>query len=60
LGNKYQYDLSNPLDQMLYQADPLAQFRDLNNSQREMDSNFGQFGGGFIGNENNIDIYDWD
>ena len=45
---------------MLYQADPLAQFRDLNNGQRKMDSNFGQFGGGFISNENNINIYDWD
>ena len=45
---------------MLYKADPLAQFRDLNNGQREMDSNLGQFGGGFMSNENNINIYDWD
>lgn len=47
-GNKYQYDLSKPMDRIGYDTDPSAQIRDkLNvNPTRSLDFNMGQNGGG--------------
>ena len=49
-GNSYQYDLSNPADQVLYNADPAAQLRDRINPTVDIDSSLGQHGGGVYGN----------
>jgi len=49
-GNSYQYDLSNPADQVLYNADPAAQLRDRINPTVDIDSSLGQHGGGVYDN----------
>ena len=54
-GNTYQYDLSNPVDRVKYNSDPLAKLRDRvgdNKYQRELESNLGQSGGGIFNNNN--------
>ena len=54
-GNTYQYDLSNPVDRVKYNSDPLAKLRDRvggNKYQRELESNLGQSGGGILNNNN--------
>ena len=47
-GQRYQYDLSNPSDQIRYEVDPGAQLRDeINPSPRiELDRDMDQYGGG--------------
>lgn len=47
-GNKYQYDLSNPVDRLKYDVDLKAQLRDEMdvNPIRELDRDLGQYGGG--------------
>jgi hypothetical protein len=47
-GTTYQYDLSNPSDQLRYGVDPMAQMRDQMNVNPgvEIDRGLGQYGGG--------------
>lgn len=45
-GNQYQYDLTNPVDAMRYEVDPMAQLRDEIDPRVEMDREFGYQGGG--------------
>ena len=47
-GVQYQYDLSNPGDQIRYSVDPAAQMRDQISvdPRRSLDEGLGQFGGG--------------
>lgn len=48
LGNKYQYDLSNPVDSIRYDVDPTAQIKDSVSVRRDMDISMGEYGGGII------------
>lgn len=50
MGNKYQYDLSDPVDKMDYSVDLDAQMRDkMNiNPSRELDKGLGEIGGGIF------------
>jgi len=59
-GNKYQYDLSNPLDRVRYNSDPGAQLRDrvTPNPYKDIESNTLQQGGG-IYPTNNSPTWDW-
>ena len=45
-GTRYKYDLSNPSDQALYEADAAAQARDSANPRVQLDREMGQYGGG--------------
>lgn len=45
-GNRYQYNLSNPVDQIRYEYDRPAQIRDAYNPRTNMDRGMGQYGGG--------------
>ena len=45
-GARYQYDLSNPGDQIRYEVDVGAQLRDSVSPRRELDVGLGQHGGG--------------
>ena len=45
-GALYQYDLSNPSDQLRYSVDPGAQLRDEIDPRVQLDRSLGQYGGG--------------
>ncbi len=45
-GAMYQYDLSNPSDQLRYSVDPGAQLRDEIDPRVQLDRSLGQYGGG--------------
>jgi hypothetical protein len=45
-GQKYKYDLSNPIDRHNYSTDLGAQHNDSTNLNRQMDTGMGQYGGG--------------
>lgn len=50
LGNRYEYDLSDPGDRIMYDVDPGAQLRDSIdvNPERELERGIGEYGGGVI------------
>lgn len=49
-GNRYEYDLSDPSDRVLYEADPSAKLRDRYdvNPVRNLERNVGEYGGGVL------------
>lgn len=46
-SGSYQYDLSNPMDELRYGVDPGAQLRDSINPSVDMDRSMGYYGGGY-------------
>jgi hypothetical protein len=49
-GNRYEYDLSDPSDRIMYEVDPSAQIRDSIdvNPVRDLERSIGQYGGGVL------------
>jgi len=49
-GNRYEYDLSDPSDRVMYEVDPAAQLRDSTdvNPVRELERDLGEHGGGVL------------
>lgn len=49
-GNRYEYDLSDPSDRIMYEVDPDAQLRDSIdvNPERELERSLGEYGGGVL------------
>ena len=50
LGNRYEYDLSDPSDKIMYEVDPDAQLRDSIdvNPERDLERGLGEYGGGVL------------
>jgi hypothetical protein len=49
-GNRYEYDLSDPSDKIMYEVDPNAQLRDSIdvNPERDLERSLGEYGGGVL------------
>lgn len=49
-GNRYEYDLSDPSDRIMYDVDPNAQLRDSIdvNPVRDVERSIGEYGGGVL------------
>ena len=49
-GNRYEYDLNDPSDRVMYEVDPSAQLRDSIdvNPVRELERGIGEYGGGAL------------
>lgn len=49
-GNRYEYDLSDPGDRIMYEVDPDAQLRDSLdvNPERDLERSLGEYGGGIL------------
>ena len=49
-GNRYEYDLSDPSDRIMYEVDPDAQLRDSIdvNPERDLERGLGEYGGGVL------------
>jgi hypothetical protein len=49
-GNRYEYDLSDPSDRVMYEVDPNAQIRDSIdvNPVRDVERSIGEYGGGVL------------
>ena len=49
-GNRYEYDLNNPSDRVMYEVDPNAQIRDSIdvNPVRDVERSIGEYGGGVL------------
>ena len=49
-GNRYEYDLSDPSDRVMYEVDPSAQLRDSIdvNPIRDVERSVGEYGGGVL------------
>ncbi|MFC1719563.1 hypothetical protein ACFL00_00300 [Pseudomonadota bacterium] len=49
-GNRYEYDLNNPSDRVMYEVDPAAQLRDSIDVDplREIEQDLGEYGGGVL------------
>ncbi|MFC1688283.1 hypothetical protein ACFL07_01315 [Pseudomonadota bacterium] len=49
-GNRYEYDLSDPSDRIMYDVDPNAQLRDSIdvNPLRDVERSIGEYGGGVL------------